>query len=57
MWLKATSPPQELEVGGRRPQYLLVYHIVSLSMYVYYSCIYTSVPVPLSSCPPTSICI
>ena len=27
-WPKATSPPQELEVGGRRPPYLLVpkYH-------------------------------
>ena len=23
-WPKATSPPQELEVGGRRPPYLLV---------------------------------
>ena len=24
-WPKATSPPQELEVGGRRPPYLLVF--------------------------------
>ena len=27
---KATSPPQELEVGGLRPPYLLVADIVTL---------------------------
>ena len=36
-WPKATSPPQELEVGGRRPPYLLVniYHKVIGDMLVY----------------------
>ena len=36
-WLKATSPPQELEVGARRAPYLLVliYHTL-IQPYLYF---------------------
>ena len=34
-WPKATSPPQELEVGACRPSYILVIHILGVSVITY----------------------
>ena len=42
-WPKATSPPQELEVGGRRPPYLLVLNIGLQYIVVQYIVIYSKV--------------